>query len=149
MDSSILALLDSHPCDELFSCLRVWWQNARCQETRHDFISKMFGLLVPLLFLLYLLFLLLLLLRLFPTLCGNLIFTSTQDPVRERKREKERARFWAGGRTEEANKAGCPFVLAGCGAVDHPSLSETSISGSPRFSSSSHSRGSASQACQC
>lgn len=33
------------------------------------------------------------------------------------------------GRMEEANEAGCPFVLAGCGASDHPSLSEASISG--------------------
>lgn len=45
---------------------------------------------------------------------------------------RERTRwFWAGGRTEEANEAGCPFVLAGCGVSDHPSLSEASISGTP------------------
>ncbi|KAF3702501.1 hypothetical protein EXN66_Car018189 [Channa argus] len=30
---------------------------------------------------------------------------------------------------EEPNKAVCPFVLAGCEASDHPSLSEANISG--------------------
>lgn len=35
------------------------------------------------------------------------------------------------GRADGGGQAGCPFVLAGCGASDHPSLSEASISRTP------------------
>lgn len=55
----------------------MWWQNARCQKTRHDFISKMPGLLsrpssTSSFF------------SAFSTsspICSNFIFTSAQDPV--------------------------------------------------------------------
>lgn len=55
-------------------------------------------------------------------LWNNFIFASAQDPMSEST---------GCGRAEKADKAGCPFVLAGCGASEHPSLSDASIWGTP------------------
>lgn len=153
MDGQLLELLlRVGPSTMFYSVPPMWCQNRRCQTRLHDFISKMhpfspsllshpssshsFPSLHPPSFLSS---------PLSPSspppprppgICSNFIPTSSLPD-----NTCVEGGLVLGGRTEAClppclllnagQLAGCPFVLAGCGALHHPSLSETCISGPP------------------